>query len=189
MAVVVAIGLAGSMDSTSASDARRRIPGFSFVLAQANIDTTASLSPTDSLRPVERSFILQALENSRNEAEISRLAVSQARSSAIREFAQQLLGDYTQINTALETLARRKAVAAPLQPTSFSDRYRQLAEAGTTFDRAFVREIAVENTRALRLCEKAVADAKDADIRELAGSLLPVIRDHVNKTTNLQKSL
>jgi uncharacterized protein (DUF305 family) len=78
----------------------------------------------------------------------------------------------------------------PLQPTSFSDQYRALAErSGAAFDRAFIREIAGTNSRALRLCESAVGNARDPDVRELAGSLLPVVRDHVNKTTDLEKSL
>jgi putative membrane protein len=165
-----------------------RAPAFIFVLAQAQ--TTAPAGTTDSVRAPERAFLLQGLENSRQEAELSRLAVSQASSSEVREFAQQLVTDYQQINTALEALARRKAVEVPLQPTSFSDHYRDLAErSGKSFDRAFIREIAATNDRALRLCEAAVGNAKDPDIRELAGSLLPVVRDHVNKTTDFEKSL
>ncbi len=172
------------------AEAHRRAPRFSFVLAQALAETVPAAPATDGLQPVERNFILQGLENSRNESEISRLAVGQARSSAIRDFAQQLVGDYAQINASLETLARRKTVTVPVQPTSFSDRYRALAQqTGAGFDRAFVREIAEQNNRALRICETAVAEAKDPEVRELAGSLLPVVRDHVNKTTDLQKNL
>jgi putative membrane protein len=174
------------------AQAHLRAPSFIFTLAQMSANTPAATNANaaDSIRAPERAFLLQGLETSRQEAELSRLAVGQASSSEVREFAQQLATDYQQINQALETLARRKAVEVPLQPTSFSDQYRALAaRSGAAFDRAFIREIAGTNARALRLCESAVGNARDPDIRELAGSLLPVVRDHVNKTTDLEKSL
>lgn len=167
-----------------------RFPRLPYVLAQASPDAAAAAATSDSLRPVERMFIVQGLEQSRTEAELSRLAVSQASRSDIRDFAQQLVADSRDINGSLETLARRKTVAVPIQPVSFSDRYRDLAgRSGSAFDRAFIEEIAAANARTLRLCESAVANAKDADIRELAGNLLPIVRDHANKTTELRKSL
>ena len=118
------------------------------------------------------------------------MAVSQAADAGVRDFAQQLVGDYSQINNTLETLARRKAVAVPLAPTSYSDGYRQLAtQTGAAFDRAYIRQTTAVAQRALRACETAVAEAKDADVRDLAGSLLPTLRDHVNKITQLAQSL
>ena len=170
-----------------ADDSPRRTPHVAPVLTQADGSNSAG---SESLRSGDRAFILQGLNNSRSEAELSRLAVSQATSSEVRDFAQQLVSDYGEINNALESLARRKAVAVPVQPTSFSDDYRHLAEqSGAAFDHAFVRQIAATNERALRICEAAVADAKDADVRALAGSLLPVIRGHVNTTRDLLKNL
>jgi predicted outer membrane protein len=186
-----ALALAGcTLTALAANGHRSRAPAFSFILAQTGVDSPSSSTPTDVLRPAERTFILQSLENSRTEAELSALAVSQARSSAIRELAQQLVSDYRDINNALETLARRKALEVPVQPTSFSDDYRRLAQRpGTAFDREYLHEISAANSRALRLCESAVAEAKDPEVRDVAGNFLPVIRDHVNKTTDLEKAL
>jgi predicted outer membrane protein len=151
---------------------------------------TASGTAAASLRPVERSFIVQGVENGRVLAELSRLAVSQATTSSVRDLAQQLVSDYGGINRDLEALARRKTLALPLQPTSYSDQYRDLAAvSGSSFDQAFIRLLASAATREFRLCESAVANARDADVRELAGTLLPTLRDHVNKSTELLKTL
>ncbi len=143
----------------------------------------------DGLRSIERSFVVQALLACRDQAELSSLAATHARSSDIRAFAQQLVTDYRQIDTALETLARHKAIDVPLQPTSYSDHYRALIESsGNGFDRAFVQAVATANDRTMRLVASVLAEAKDPEIRELAGNMLPVIRDHANKTTELQKT-
>jgi putative membrane protein len=181
----IAFGAAGSVAALP------RLPGFVFVFAQTATDTPATAAAgTSTVRPPERTFVTQGLVNSRHQAELSRLAVTQAASTEVREFAQQLVTDYQQINTALETIARRKSIDVPLQPVSFSDRYRVLAEqSGASFDHAFIHEVADANARALRLCSAALSTVKDSDIRELAGSLLPVLRDHANKTSDLAKSL
>jgi predicted outer membrane protein len=156
-------------------------------------EAPAPVTPTDAtplLRPAEVTFVREATDGGRMLAEVSTLGVSQATGSAVRSFAQQLAGDYAQINRALETLARRKSVDLPLQPTSFSDPYRELAQrGGAPFDAAFVRRTAAMSEHELRLCEAAVSASKDPDIRDLAGSLLPTIRAHVNQATELLKAL
>ncbi len=164
------------------ADRPNRIP---LVLAQMPPDGSTSLP---SLQPVERAFIIQELQNCRTQADLARLAVSQAGSSQVRDFAQQLVGDYRQINVTLENIAQRKGVVVPPAAPSVSAEYRRLAAtSGASFDRAFVRELAAANERILRLCESAVANAADPDVRETAGSFLPVVRDHINKTTELLK--
>lgn len=158
------------------------------LLAQDPVDAPPP-SDASGVRQVDRFFLTETLSNSRSEVEVSRLALAQAGSSDIREFAQQLITDNDQIGVAVESLARRKSVAVPIQPTSFSADYRLLAQRpGAEFDRAFVRKIADESEKALQLCEIAVQQARDPDVRTLAGSLLPVIRAHVNRSTDLQKS-
>lgn len=172
-----------------AAAAHRRFP--SFVLAQVGITPLPSggnTAPEAGLRAEGRTFLVRSIENGRAQAEIARLAATQATNSDVRELAQQLATDYSQFNTALEALARRKTVEVPLQPTSYSDDYRELARrSGEDFDHAFVHAIAAANARALRLCEDAVAKAQDSDVRQLAGSMLPVVRDHVNKTTAIER--
>lgn len=165
--------------------------GSEVVFAQTSVSQNGNAGTTGpgDLRPIERAFIVQTLTTSRDEAELSSLAATHARSSDIRDFAQQLVADYRQINTALESLARRKTVDVPLQPTSYSDHYRSLVEnSGNGFDRAFIQETAAINDRTMRLLANILAQAKDPEVRDFAGSILPVIRDHANKIKEIQKT-
>jgi putative membrane protein len=186
-AAVVAIAAKGAT-STSLHH-RLRFP-FLFAQTAPTASTSAGAESSTALRPNETAFLQDATAGGRAATELARLAVSQASSSSLRDLAQQMLGDYTQINNALEGLARRKAVTLPLSPTGFSSDFRQLsARTGQNFDRAYVHTIGETSQRELRLFESAVANAKDADVRDLAGSLLPVLRDHVNKLIELQKAM
>lgn len=157
--------------------------------AVAGAVADAPVGPT-SLKPVESEFVLGAIENGRELAELARLGASQARSSALREFAQQLVSDLGPLNVSAEMLARRKALPVPLQPASFTDEYRDLAaRSGDDFDRSLTSAIASASRRALRLAEAAVSTARDTDVRGFAGSMLPVVRDHANKSAQLEKAL
>lgn len=158
------------------------------VVAQLTPGAAAELQ--GGLRPAARRFIVEGVETSRSLAELSRVAESTAHSTAVRSLAQQMVTDFGEMDRSLEALARDKAVAVPLQPTSFSHEARQLAgKSGSAFDRAFIPEITAAAQRQLRLCEAALASAKDPDVRQLAGSLLPMLRDHVNRALALEKSL
>lgn len=156
------------------------------VIAQAAVSAEAS---GGSLEPAERTFVLGALEASRTQAELARLAVSQATRHDLREFAQDLAATYRDLNVSLENLARRKGLSPAPQPVSYSSVYQELAtRPANQFDAGYLREVVAANERTLRLIEAAVRVARDEDVRALAGSALPVIREHVNRGTELEKN-
>jgi putative membrane protein len=153
---------------------------------------------TDTLRPTERSFLEKAADLSRDEVQIARLAVAQATSTDIRAFAQQIAADHKQLNDSVEALRRRKGSAAPgtgekengKGPEITTEASQKLAQkTGADFDKEFIRVIGQLHTSAVTLFEEAMADAKDGDVRDLAGSYLPTLRDHQNRITELRKTL
>lgn len=158
--------------------------------ALAQLTPGAAAELNGGLRPAARRFLVQGVATSRSLAELSRLAEAQGNSVAVRALAQQMVTDFGEMDRSLEALAHTKGVAVPLQPTSFSPGARQLAgTSGAAFDRAFIPEITVAAQRQLQLCEAALANAKDPDVRQLAGSLLPMLRDHLNRALALEKGL
>lgn len=149
---------------------------------------------TDSLRPLERTFLEKAFELSRQNLALARLALSQANSSDVRAFAQQMAGDYQQIGDSLDAMRRRKGAvddtAGKDAKDIVSEAQQKLAQkSGVEFDRDFVRLVADQHSDTLALFEQAAANAKDADIRDLAGGLIPTLRDHYNRLVELRKTL
>jgi putative membrane protein len=146
----------------------------------------------DGLRPVERSFLDRAAEISREEVRIARLGTSQAASTEVRTFASQLATDHRAIADAVEALRRRKGAAAieSAPAEAPSDNYQKLAaKTGAEFDREFVRVIGEMHAETMSLFERAVAEGKDADVKDLAASFLPTLREHTNRLVELRKAL
>ncbi len=164
---------------TRAAIARSLMPA---LLAQA-------VAP-DTLRPEERAFLERAGQLSGEQLQLARLAIAQANSSDLRTFAQQLAVDQQQLATSIASLQRRKGAneTAARPEDIVPDSYRELARStGHGFDQAFVRMLAESHRTFVRLFEEATEDAKDLEVRALAGGALPTLRQHGNRITELTK--
>ena len=193
-ALLASLGLGAVTVTTTAAPPWRGPAARSFIRSFA-----AEPLATDTLRPVERNFLEKAAQLSREEVALARIAVSQAASTDVRALAQQIAADHTQLNDSIEALRRRKGAAAPgtdkekennKTPDITSEASQKLAQkSGADFDKEFVRVISEMHTQTVTLFEEAMADAKDTDVRELAGAHLPTLRDHQNRITELRKAL
>jgi putative membrane protein len=183
---LASIALAGA-SLVSSADARikPRVAMFASVAHAAEFDPLAA----DNLRPTERAFLRQASEMARAEVRAAQLGVSQATSADVRAFAQQLVTDNRQISTSLEDLARKKGVVLLAPTDTTTENYAKLSElAAADFNKEFVRLMSDLQEETVKIYERALNDAKDTDIKDLAGSFLPIARDHLNKVRDLRKS-
>lgn len=142
------------------------------------------------LRPVERDFLMKAVEMTRQQMRLAEIGASQAESAEVRSHALQLTTDYRSLSDALDALIRRKGgiPGAPVGGTS--ETYQVLAQRnGADFDREFVRVVAQTNDLATMLFEQAASEAKDADVREFAATELPTLRGHRNASRDLRKNM
>lgn len=149
---------------------------------------------SDGLRPAERAFLERAAELSRMQLQLAQLGLGQARGSEVRAFAQQLTGDVRQVSDAVDALVRRKGETAVTSPSPTGEPMPQafqrlLERTGGDFDREFMRMMGetIENVSAL--FERAMSDVKDSDVRDLAASHLPVLREHRNRAIELKAAV
>jgi putative membrane protein len=85
---------------------------------------------------------------------------------------------------------QRKSATGLIPPVAAPAEFDRLAaKTGADFDRELLAELRTSHEKLLKLFEQALSDAKDADVRDLAGSYLPMLRDHVNHAKALQKTL
>lgn len=143
----------------------------------------------EGLRPTERAFLAKAAETSRQQLRLAEVGVSHAVDTQVRSHAQQLVTDYRALNDALEALIRRKGGIAGAATGGPSEGYQKLVEkSGGNFDREFVRITGDTTEQALTMFEQVVSETKDADVRELAASQLPVLRAHRTAIEELKKT-
>jgi putative membrane protein len=184
LASVAALVLAGA---TTAS-ARIRPPVAK--IASVARPEGAPLVSADNLPPAERTFLVQAVEAARREWRLAQFAAGRATSSDVRSFAQQLASDDRQITDALEGLMQRKSATGLMPPDVAPGEFDGLArKAGADFDRELMVQLGASHEKLLKLFEQVLSDAKDADVRDLAGTYLPMVRAHLNRARALQKTV
>jgi putative membrane protein len=144
---------------------------------------------SESLRPGDRSFLGKAMEMVRQQMRLAEVGVSQAANSDVRKHAQQLVGDYRQLNDTLDALIRRKGGIAGAPVGGTSENYQKLVEtSGGAFDAAFLKVAGHLTDETLNLFEQVASESKDSDVREFAAAQLPVLRAHRSASTELRKS-
>ena len=72
--------------------------------------TTTDRTDSNTLKRGDRRFITKAAESSMKEVALSQLAEKRATNPAIKNFAQQMVTDHSQLNSDLMQLAQRKGV-------------------------------------------------------------------------------
>jgi len=143
---------------------------------------------TDRLTAAEWAFLEQARESIRLQHRLGELGQSHARGSEVRAHAQKIVTDYRQLLERIEGLARKKGSTLLPPPEIPADSYQELAaKSGPDFERGFVALLSELHERALSLFEQAAAEARDPDVRQLAATQLPVLREHRNQIALLRK--
>jgi putative membrane protein len=157
----------------------------------ASVARAAEFDPlaVDNLRSSERSFIRQATEMAREELRAAQLGVTQATDAAVRAFAQQIVSDNREISNSIDALARKKGVVLLASSDETTENYARLSkQAAADIDRENDRTMSDLQDETIKVYERALNDAKDTDVKDLAGSFLPKARDHQNKVRDLKKS-
>ena len=152
----------------------------------------AALGPLQAqdLPEADARFLQAAAGLGMFEIEAARLAQQRADSRAVKSYAAQMLEQHRAIDKELRTLAQRKQVTLPDQPSE-PDRstLEQLRNrSGADFDVVYAKRAAVDaHVMANRLYETAARESEDPQVRDFATRVLPVVTQHLAMSRELQQ--
>jgi putative membrane protein len=136
-----------------------------------------------------REFLQNAQQGNNSEIMLGRLAADQARSPAVRDFANTLVSDHQQARNEVRDLGRRFGLqpGREIAPEAREERDRLAGLRGRAFDREFIRFM-VDDHR------KDIGDFRDeareqhGPVSELAQRQLPTLRTHLRMAIALERS-
>lgn len=141
------------------------------------------------LAEVDRDFLEQAAENGHAEVSAGRLALTKARDPKVRDFAQRMVDQHTQVGEELRTLAAAKRHEIPTEPTT-AQKGKEMIIAGlgdATFDRRYLNQMGVEAYRAnIPLYEKTALESRDPEVKAFASKHLPAMRQQLQAAQDLK---
>lgn len=163
----------------------------------AAIDTAvgADVSRTP-LAAADVTFLTMAAQAGQSEIALASLAEDTSERADVDSLADRLQRDHEATNDRIKELADRKNVDFPNDaiglpgPTDAQRATRdRLAELkGQEFNRAWADQTVRDHEASIELWSRA-ANSTDADVKALADSTLPTLREHLEHAQALQKTL
>lgn len=153
-------------------------------------DSAASSSSSKKLSWGDRHFVRKAADDGQEEVAIAQLAAEKATNPDVKQFAQQMVQEHTQVNQQLMSLANSKDLKIDQEDSTKERAYRRLNKtSGNDFDREFIDRMVDDHEKDIKLFEKAAKDAKDPEVRQFASSTLDQLRQHLQHVQQLQQSV
>ncbi len=126
-------------------------------------------------------FMNDAAAGGMAEIELGRLAVRQAESKEVKQFAERVIADHSKAGEELKQLAQRKQVMLPQEVTpghkEAMDKLSVLR--GAAFDRAYVTAMIENHMKDVTAFESVAKGAVDADVKAFATKVLPTLKGHL----------
>lgn len=117
-----------------------------------------------------------------NEIAAAKIALSKAKSSDVKAFAQKMVDDHGSALTKVQTVAEQKGVTLPTEPDA---KHKAMADkldkqSGEAFDKMYMENAGTKDHK--MVLSKLQADAKnikDPDVKALADAHTPVVEQHL----------
>lgn len=138
----------------------------------------------------DKDFIKEAARGGLTEVEIAKLGVKKGASQQVKDFAQRMLDDHTQVNTQLEQVVTRMGFELKASIDSTHQRKIDALNAlkGSKFDAAFIKAMVGDHEKTIELFKKEAKDGEAAQLREFAAKTLPALEEHLKMARELSRT-
>jgi putative membrane protein len=146
-------------------------------------EMAADATPTDA-----PTYVAMAGSSDLYEIESSRLALQRAPTAAVKQFAQMMIDHHT-MTTQQVTQAARAAGMTPPPPSLLPPQRAMLDElqpaSGAAFERLYLQQQRTAHRMALALHQNYARGGDTAQLRQTAGSAVPIVQRHIDQLHHL----
>ena len=130
-------------------------------------------------------FINEASAKNLAEIETAKMALENASSQEVKEYARKLLEDHKSANQQLRQLAQKKNVELADDPALMDQAKAAILEQrDESFDEAYANNQVAAHEQTIELFEQA-SRSNDPDIKGYAEQMLPKLKQHLDKAREL----
>jgi putative membrane protein len=136
-------------------------------------------------------YISDAYSNGLCEIEAAKRAKEYASAQETRELASMLIESHVKLNDKLQRLAGEKQVSLQqgLTPGQLEELKQNGDQQGVEYDKAYLSDVVNKHQKSISMFEKASNKSEDAQVKELFGSALPELRNHLDMAMNARNKL
>jgi putative membrane protein len=138
----------------------------------------------------DASAMKQVAQANLNEIAAGKTASSKAQSPDVKNFAQKMVTDHSQMLDEMRSLAKKKDVSLPQDANMKDMAQMKLMErkSGADFDREFMEHMVKDHEKTLKDVQGIAAKAKDAEFKAALQKAEPKIKEHLELAQKISKS-
>ena len=147
--------------------------------------------PSSTLSGQDNTYFRNITEGNLTEIRSSQMALQSAGSPQVKTFAQKMIADHTSAETQVAAVAQTKGVKLP---TMLDEKHKDLVasldgKSGTDFDKAYLDLQVKAHQATINENTDEANNGNDADVKSLAITLSPVLKEHLEMAEKLQNGM
>jgi putative membrane protein len=158
----------------------------------AQSDASAQTSSTGSMAKLssgDEKALKDMAQANINEVAAAKIALSKAKSSEVKAFAQKMVDDHGDALTKVQTVAKQKDVTLPTEPDAkhkaMADKLEK--ESGDAFDKMYMENAGTKDHKmVLSKLQSDAKNIKDPDVKALADAHTPVVEQHLKSAEQMK---
>ncbi len=165
-------------------------PGQPSAMAPATSTADNTATAGASAQP-DHDFVQKAAMGNMAEVQAGHLAEQRGATPAVREFGRWMVTDHTMAENMLQPVADAQHVDLPTQvdPASKDMMTKLQGLHGAAFDRAYINGMVQDHTQDVADFQKEAQSGSDAQVKDYASKVLPVIQAHLDEAKDLQGTI
>jgi putative membrane protein len=139
------------------------------IVCCAVLSFASSLMPSKAIAQSDddKKFLAMATQSDQNEIALSKLAQQKTTNPAVKAFAAKMITEHTQMTASMKPFVDAWGLTPPTGPDA--DHQKELDElsglSGNDFDKAYMKDMVSDHSKALSAFTKEAKDTKDAKFR------------------------
>ncbi|WP_313824884.1 DUF4142 domain-containing protein [Leclercia sp.] len=158
----------------------------------AQSDAAAQTSSTGSMAKLssgDEKALKDMAQANINEVAAAKIALSKAKNSDVKAFAQKMVDDHGAALTKVQAVAKQKDVTLPTEPDAqhkaMADKLEK--ESGDAFDKMYMENAGTKDHKmVLSKLQNDAKNIKDPDVKALADAHTPVVEQHLKSAEQMK---
>lgn len=137
----------------------------------------------------DKAFIAEAAAGGLKEIQFAQLAQQKSNNDQVKNFAQQMITDHTQLNNDMLPFAQQAGITPPtqLKPKDQAEYDKLSKMSGPAFDKAYIQSMVKDHHKDLREFKAEEASATDPTFKTTVQNGEKVIQQHTDMADSLAK--
>ena len=146
---------------------------------------------TVKLTSAEVAFVKEAGAGNAAEVKMAELALKNAESQEVKDFAQMMIKDHSQANDDLAVVAKNHNITFPPDaPEKEKELGKKMLDVkGAAFDKAYVKHAVADHEKDVADYKQAEKQVKDKKLVDYVGKTTPIIEGHLKAAKELEAKM